>query len=210
MNKLSTLALFTGVLALAISGVVAFKVFGHVAETVGASSPNCINGSVTCYTDLLISGVSYLGGETTRTNVARRASAGAVATGTSTLFSVANPFSATSTATIVYLDVVGQATSTAVYVGTSTASSGLVAADVSASLINAGVIATGTEATFISGMTTGLGTGQASSGSGSQFTIIVGPSERVSGFATSTYGGVGALNYSPAATSGTYKIIWQN
>lgn len=144
---------------------------------------------------------------------------GSCALGTSTMFDVANPFNgnsanfpiATSTAklSIMYVQSTGQATSTTFSVGTTTLASGVPsAATLGGSLVNAGLVATGTQATFTSGMSTFLGSGQISAGT-SVGTVIVAPGERVAGYATSTYGTSGAINYVPGIPC-TYEIQWDN
>ncbi len=129
---------------------------------------------------------------------------------TSTEFSIQNPFgAATSTATVESISGIGQATSTNFLVGTSTASSvNYLTTNISPTLVNA-TIATGTPQFYISsGLTTGLAAN--SPGTNSVRTIVVGPSLYLLGFATSTYGNAGALNYKlPALTSCTYKITWK-
>lgn len=157
-----------------------------------------------------LDGPIMLGGFTAATAEAEAVTIGSCATGTSTPFDVANPFSATSTASIDALTGFGQATSTSLYVGTTTQASGLASTNVSASLLNGAVISTSTQFSAISGITTQLGSGQISAGSGTIGKIIVGPNERIGAFATSTYGTTGAINYSPALTSCTYKIFWKS
>lgn len=127
----------------------------------------------------------------------------------STQFVVSNPFAATSTATIASFVLTGQATSTQFSVGTTTKSVGLALADVSASLTNGAVVATTSVSTWVipGQTTTGLGTGQVSAG-GSVSKIIVGPSENIAMFATSSAPGLG-LNYTPGIGC-TAKIVWNN
>lgn len=181
-------------------------------HAIGAVNNSNCGGSVTCFTDLSVGNfwatgmVAYGPGTTAATELQETVLVGTCATGTSTPFDLANPFSATSTVTIESLDVVGQATTTSLSIGTTTKSSGLASTDLSPTLANAASIATGTEAFIISGVTAGLGSGQVSSGTGSQAKIVLGPNERIGAFATSTATGAGAANYSPALTSCTYKI----
>lgn len=124
-------------------------------------------------------------------------------TASSTMFSVANPFNATSTASIFMIGT-GNATSTTFSVGTTTAakSSGLALTDISASLVSGALVGTSSpQFTLISGITAPLGSGQISAGAGTINEIVVGPTSRVSGFATSTYGNAGAVGYTPSFTA---------
>lgn len=122
-------------------------------------------------------------------------------TATSTIFVIPNPANATTTASIQIFTGTGNATSTTFSVGTTTKSSGLALSDISGSLINAGLVATSTRFTFVSGITTPLGSGQSTSGSGTITKVVVGPSEKIGAFGTSTYTGVEATNYTPSFTS---------
>lgn len=152
-------------------------------------------------------GVFGLGGYTVATSIEQKASIGSCNTASSTAFVVTNPFAATSTAQVVDLVLGQQATSTTLYIGTTTKSSGLASTDISASLANAALQATSSQAFLISGVTAPLGSGQISSGSGSISRIVVGPSESIAMYATSTYGGGGAQNYTPSTCS--YKLRWE-
>lgn len=210
-TPMTKLQIAFGVVTIALLSAVIFIQLGSTRVFGAVNNSNC-GGSVTCFTDLSIgnfwsTGIAAYGpGTTAATEVQEQVLVGTCATGTSTPFDIANPFTSTSTATIENLDVVGQATSTDISIGTTTKSSGLAVTDVSPNLVRAATIATGTEATIISGLTTGLGSGQVSAGTGSQTRIVVGPTERIGAFATSTFGTTGAINYSPAITSCTYKI----
>ena len=135
-------------------------------------------------------------------------------TATTTLFSVMNPFLATTTATV-WMSMTGQATTSSLYVGTTTVPAVFTASKMSSSLIASSTVTANTPAYVISGMSTNLGTGQVAAydttygGPIVTTRIVVGPSEYVLGFATSTYTGVGSLNYVGGLTSCTYKILWQ-
>lgn len=160
------------------------------------------------------SGVFYLGGDGSSAyptvGILNQSSIGTCATtATSTAFDVPNPTGATSTATVLIMTSQGQATSTALNVGTTTLASGLTSTSPGQSLMAGAVIATSSQATIVSGQSTMLGTGQVSAGAGTVKTIAVGPNESIGGYATSTYGGVGALNYTPGLAC-TYKIKWEN
>lgn len=127
---------------------------------------------------------------------------------TSTQFAQANPFAATSTATFKYLNAVGQATTTTLLVGTSTATTGRTSSNVSATFINLS-IATSSVVFTAPGVNVGPGTGYTTSGTGTFRTVVVGPTEAVVATATSTAGGAGAAGYTPGLTSCSGYIEWQ-
>lgn len=156
-----------------------------------------------------------LGGTTAATSLQCTGSVGTVAlsgtaTASSTLFDVANPLAATSTAEVFIPNGKGQATTTLLSIGTTTQASGLALSNVSASLASSVSAATTTQFSLLSGVTSPLGTGQVSAGSGTILRVMVGPSERIGAFGTSTATGAGAANYSPGLAGGTYKIRWCN
>lgn len=209
---------WSGVIALV--AVVLFLILngsGKSPARLGGVINNC-GGTVTCYTDLgvtnglYVAAQSWLGGNTDATAVSTQTSVGTISgtnsgvsySASSTLFSAVNPYSATSTASITLYDVVGQATTSSLQVGTSTALQGLSSTSVSKSLVNAITIATTTHYDIVSGLTTNA---DASAGSNSTFRIVVAPNVAVSAFATTTAGGNQAANYIPGL-SGTYKIVW--
>ena len=121
---------------------------------------------------------------------------------TSTLFGVANPFGATSTATV-YIDGVA-ASSTSVQVGTSTRTTGITQTSISHSLVNT-TIATSSAFDTFSGLTFG-GNGYQTAGSGTYQTIIVGTNESVVGFATSSF----STGINIGLPTCSYKILWNN
>lgn len=181
------------------------------APSFGVSNSNGVEADIGFW-DAAGAASNFLGSLAFSSNVTTagigfQGSAGTCGSATSTMFSIVNPTSATSTVEIDMMTLTGQATSTTFSIGTTTKSSGLALTDISPTLVNAALVATGTQATLISGFTTNLGNGQISSGTGSVDKIVVGPNERVAGYATSTYGGVGALNYTPAVSC-TYKLLW--
>lgn len=198
--------LITVALLVAIVGMLLPKnVFGSTIGTCG--------GSVTCFTELNVTnlwttGIIAQGGLTAATELQKSVSVGTCNTATSTAAIVANPFSATSTATIAIMQFGLNATSTSINIGTTTLASGLTSSNPGSTLASAALQATGTQATLVSGQTLGLGTGQISAGAGSVSKIVVGPSQSVGIFATSTYGNAGALNYTPSTC--TYKISWDS
>jgi hypothetical protein len=124
----------------------------------------------------------------------------------STLAVIKNPLTATSSVSIKVFGI-GQATTSSLQVGTTTAPSGL-ASTISSNLVNTtNGLATTTQFYIGSGMTAGLGTGQVSAGSGTIGNIIVGPAESIGLFSTSTATGAGAANYIPGQTC-NFKIDW--
>lgn len=182
--------------------------FGNVAG--GTISPTGVvlpNPSVFDFLEsrvaLLADSQFMLGGATATTGLDQVPSIGSCAVATSTAFSVLNPYAATSTA-IVWFYGGAQATSSQLIVGTSTASTGLTSSSVSATLINASTPTTTTPFLIRSGLTTGA---MISAGAGTAGTVVVGPTQRVSGFSTSTYSNAGAVNYTN--TTCTYKIRWE-
>lgn len=137
--------------------------------------------------------------------------AGTCVTGTSTVFDIVNPFAATSTASLSMFHGQNLATTTSFSVGTTTLPSGVVAATISPTLVNAASLASSSQFDVQGGQTTALGAGQVSAGSATVAKIIVGPSERLAGYATSSIATQGS---SRAAEIGlgscTYKIKWDN
>jgi hypothetical protein len=187
-----------------------------VVKSFGGTAPQNCGGSVTCFTDLAAGNVfmtveQWIGGSTDATAKEQIVSTGTCNAGafaaSSTLFSVANPFSAvgTSTAEIQINNVVGQATSTTLSVSTTTSTATL-AAHTSLGLINSGLVATTSLATFSSGVTAGS-IGMTSAGTGTQGKLSVAPTDSIAAYATSTYTNAGALNYTPGLAC-TYKITW--
>ena len=126
-------------------------------------------------------------------------------TASSTEFDIVNPEAATSTVKV-WVSFSPEATSTTLYIGTTTKASGLASSDISPTLANAAVVATATSPVLKSGATTNLGNGQISSGSGTLAEIVVGPKERIGMYATSTYGNAGAINYTQPGC--TYKLLF--
>jgi hypothetical protein len=172
-------------------------------------------------TDALIPRNLYLGGATAvaGSNLVQTASAGTCApTGTSTLFAVLNPFGATSTLT--FANISGQvgATTSDIFVGTSTtpAPAGIQVTSTSTATVGQNVFALfsvtgGSQFFSTAGVTMGPGKGYtAPSGGGyptSQKSIVVGPAEYVVGFATSTnMAQQGPILTTLAAC--TYKLGW--
>lgn len=131
-------------------------------------------------------------------------------TASSTLFAVAPPSSATSTVSLIVMNIGGNATTSNLLVGTSTKSTGLAASDVAPALVNSSNgVSSSTVVWTSSGSVTGGG-GFIASGTGTQLRIPVKPGEFVVGFSTSTATGGGAAQYSPGFTTCTYKILYQS
>jgi hypothetical protein len=128
---------------------------------------------------------------------------------TSSPIAVRNPFNATSTATLISLELTGQATTTSLSVGTSTKSSGYALSDISPAFVNAVTVATTTGYITASGVTNGPNASFLSPGSGSQETIILGAGQYIGAHATTTATGAGANSYTPGYTNCTYKILFR-
>lgn len=170
--------------------------------SIGSSTPNGVSPTA-------------IGGSFNKTEVI---TAGTCATASSTLFSIKNPLNATSSVSVTITGI-GQASSSNLTIGTSSPllSSGYKQNDLSGSLVyNLGVaIATTSQFYIRSGQITGLGTGQAPAGTSTAAvvsSILVGPTENLGAFSTSTYpiggGAVGGIgNYVPGQTC-TYKADW--
>ena len=168
--------------------VLGFMFFApNQSETIGAIPGNSIDGPEFC-----VGGLCY------SNSVGTCASSG-------TLFSVSNPFAATSTAELVLMVGTGNATTTTLNVGTST--SATVTSQVG-SLVKTVSVATTSKFAIASGSTLALGTGQVSSGTNSVIRTVVGPSQRVTAFATTTAVGAGAKSFSAGFAGCKYKIQW--
>lgn len=141
-------------------------------------------------------------------SISHQVSVGTCNTASSSAFDIPNPYAATSTATLSIEQLGQEATSTTINVGTTTLASGLTSSNPGLTLAAGAVQATSSQATLVSGQTLGLGSGQISAGAGSVSKIVVGPSENVGEYATSTYGNAGALNYTPPSC--VYKITWES
>lgn len=179
-----------------------------VQKSFGAAPQNC-GGTVTCFTDMAAGNVfttveAWLGGSTDATARQQILSSGTCSLSSSVMFTVANPFTSTSTAEIQVENVVGQATSTTFSVATSS-STGL-NAQTTTGLINSGLVATSSTGTFVSGVTYGSN-GANSAGTSAQGKMLVAPSDFVSGYATSTYTGAASVGYVPGVSC-IYKITW--
>lgn len=200
--------------ALVLVGIYAFVHSSHKDSVAQAAPSNC-GGSVTCFTDVAVSNLYstvrfWLGGSTDSTAVSEIPTIGSCNTASSTLFAVANPFNATSTVTVQSVEITGQATTSSLLVGTSTKSTGLASTDVSATLVNSSNgIATSSLVFTSSGITVGPGTGYLSAGSNTFRTIVVGPSENLVAYSTTTATGAGAANYTPGFSSCSYKATWR-
>lgn len=151
----------------------------------------------------------FVGGSTPASSIGQATAFGTCNSGiyaaSSTLFSVQNPFNATSTVTVQVVSGMGQATSSSLQVGTSTASVGLTSGVTA--FINATVA---TSAPFwISGGVQVGSAGYNTAGANTFRTIVIGPNEFVDGYSTSTATGGGANSYVPGLTC-SYKLDYRN
>ena len=174
-------------------------------------SKSVFGAAVTDVQNSVYSGLStaqlFVGGSTAGTAVGTIVSTGSCVTGTSTVFAVANPFAATSTVELISLTVTGQATTSTLLVGTSTASTGLSSTSVSPTLANMTISTT--TPNFTAGGNLVGSAGYVSPGANTFRAIVVGPSDFVAGQATSTATGSGAAGYTPGLTC-SYKLRWTN
>ncbi len=213
------------VLSVVLALVVVFfgaKYFGVKSVAVGAAPQNC-SGSTTCFTGVAANNVyatdaMWIGSDTASTSERTIVTAGQCNVASTTLFSVANPFSATATVSMI-ISGVGQASSSNLTVGTTTnlLTSGFTQNNLSGYLAyNLGpAIATTSQFFIRSGVLSNLGTGQAPAGTSTAAiasSLLVGANEYVGAFSTSTYPISGAAvagigNYVPGLTC-TYKLRW--
>lgn len=150
------------------------------------------------------------GSPTVTTSIIQYASLPTCNSASSTVFAVAPPTSATSTATVT-IQIGGNATTSSLLIGTSTKSSGLASTDVSPTLVsNSSGISTSTIVWTASGNTTANANAFISAGASSQIRILVKPGEYLVGFSTSTATGIGAVNYTAGYTTCIPKILWTN
>lgn len=153
----------------------------------------------------------FVGGTTAASSIGQVTAFGTcnagIYAGSSTLFAVANPFNATSTVTVQVVSGMGQATSSSLLVGTSTASTGYSTANLTNVFINA-TVATNTPFWISGGIQLGSA-GYNTAGSGTTRTIVIGPNEFVGAFSTSTATGGGAVAYVPGLTC-SYKLDYRS
>lgn len=128
-------------------------------------------------------------------------------TSTSTAFGVANPWSATSTAKLVRFSGVGNATTTTLKIGTSTAAVGA-ASTVYGIMANA-TIATSTPFFVASGIRNGPNNSFTDSGANTVQEIVVSPSQSIVGYASTTALGAGAAGFSGGFSSCSGMIRWE-
>lgn len=136
--------------------------------------------------------------------ITQTATVGSCNSASSTLFAVLNPFSATSTATLVSLQAVGNATTSQLAVGTSTTSTGL--GSVSQSLVASTTVATSSAFFIASGIASGSGASYLTPATPLMRSIVVGPSQYVAGYAGASSQGT---QYTSGFTSCTYSIRWE-
>lgn len=153
-------------------------------------------------TNLAVSGLFCQGGSNlcSSTNITTDVVTGSCNTASSTAFAVLNPYNASTTASVEILTA-AQATSSLMQIGTSTTATGLTSSTVSSGLLTA-TIATGSVPSFYSsGITTSIPV------TVTNYSVVVGPNQYVGDFSTSTYGGGGAVGYTP--TSCTYLVTFK-
>jgi len=201
-KKIAAIAL---IVLLALAGLILHK---KGVTITGALSPNSnpstdftyVRASDTLETD----GYLVTGGSYGANSVTMRVSTGTCSAASTTLFAVANPFTATSTVVVQQIVGTGQATTSSLLVGTSTKSVGLASTDVSPTLVNStNGLATTTKFYFASGVS--VGTGFTPLGSGTSAEVGVGPSEYIVGYSTSTSATAGGY---VAGQNCTYKLLW--
>lgn len=131
-------------------------------------------------------------------------------TASTTLFAAKPPSGATSTVDVGLLNLGGNATTTSVYVGTSTTPSPPASSNVSATLVNGAQVATNTVQWLSPGVTVGPANGFLSSGTGTFTSIVVGPNDWLVMWATSTATGAGAAQYTPGFSTCNGKFIFNS
>lgn len=222
MNFIKNNSGVIAVIALIIAVIGVFTPVGKsVIKSFGATPQNC-GGTVTCFTDLAVNNfyntaVQYLGGSTLATSYSSQVVTGTCATASTTLFAIANPYSATSTATSIVLFGTQGATTTDMVVGTSTTAF-VSGAATNVSTVNANFlaltsVATSTQFYFVSGDTKySFNEGTTTTTGGvpmvNQAKITLAPGESLVGYSTSTWSGSGNGNASIPSipTSCTYKV----
>lgn len=225
MNKTNIIVGAIAVLALIVGGIAFLRSPSTITNDVSQAQPNqqfgaaggtqmpngkiLPNPSVLDYflarVALETDGTFMEGGATAATGIIEQSQVTAcnqgIYAGSSTLFAIANPNNATSTFSITDMTATGQATTTSLLVGTSTATTTNAP---TGSLVTSS-LATSTSYFFAPG--TGVGTGN-SSGSNTYATIVVGPKEEVVGYATSTATGAGSNSFVPGITC-LFKGQWE-
>jgi hypothetical protein len=126
---------------------------------------------------------------------------------TSTMFGIANPWNATSTAKLIRFSATGNATTTTLKIGTSTTATG-VPSTIYAIMVNASIAST-TGFSLASGIRNGPVGGFIDAGASTVSEVMVGPTESIAGFATTTASGAGAAQYSGGYTSCSGMIRWE-
>lgn len=207
---MSKFTLGTALVAILIATLAYFHTGVGKAVTALGTAVSCA-GNTTCIVgDLNLSGAFAFGGVDPSSDLQQQVSLGTCNTGayaaSSTQFAVQNPFNATSTVAVETLYGTGQATTTSFSIGTSTRATGI-ASTIGKTLASAAKVATSTQFYLISGQTTLLGSGQISSGT-TVSKIVVGPTQYVAMYATSTATGAGSKRYTAGLTC-TYKLRWQ-
>lgn len=167
-----------------------------------------LDGSITTGTFVSAGTTLALGTASGGTGVSQAVSTGSCNSATSTVFAVANPYSATSTAELIMLSGIGNATTSSLTVGTSTRTTGLTSA-LYGILANVS-ISTSSSFAISGGVRNGPIGNIVDAGSASVMRIIVGPNETVGAYSTTTATGAGAAGFVNTFGSCTYKVRWTN
>ncbi len=185
------------------------QAFNHLTQSIGQSnsvaqpSPSPLPQEFGAVSGPTIGGPLFcVGGSCTYTAVIPSCSA------STTLFTMRNPFSATSTAELLYFQGLANATTTSLQVGTTT--TGVGSSLAGGSLVNGASVASSTSFLVASGLTSTLSGVQISSGSNSVTKIVVAPTQYVTGYATTTATGAGANAFTPGYTSCQGIVIWRS
>lgn len=203
-----------GIAAVAIFGYLAFfhKELGNqFGSTAIPTQQNAESATISMYASESIAtiGTFFMGGHNTDTpTIAQYASVGTCADATTTVVSVQNPFSATSTMRFVALSGTDGTSTIKIFAGTSTTPS--VTNQASKTVFNTANIATSTG--FYTSVDSTAGTATFVSANNGGFTsIIVGPSEYILVSATSTTGSAAdqaAITQTGNTFSCTYEMLW--
>lgn len=206
-STLKTILGTTLILILVIVGILV--VADHAGKVAGATTPSqttAFYSTESMGSPLLILG-GAAAGPNSGSNLQIQPTTGTCTTGTSTMFAVANPFAATSTVTLAEVWGQNAARTTDFFIGTTTLPSVAATSTVNSNLIAMASIASGAQFFSVAGLKTGPGLGYTSPAGGagglSNPEIVVGPTENIVGYATST--GIAGGN---GVTSCTYKFLW--
>lgn len=203
-------------LAVAVIGIGVY-VFTHSGAPSSSGRGGTSNADTIALDSNLLVGSTFTVGTNGVTNsgigVATQVTYGTCNVASTTPFpNVVNPFAATSTATLIALQLTGNATSTSFVMGTTTNTAAMsnTAAAVSSTMVNA-TVSTSTSYYVAGGITVGSGASYLSSGTGTFRSIVVGPAQAIGVYASSTP--ITLQNNSSFAggySACTYKIRWEN